>query len=289
MTKKKKIKKFYMWLAGICGTVLIVFLSLAIWLVNGGLTKAKTSVLTIVPFPIVLVNGSPIMAKDFLFRYDLRKQYSQEVVTPKGVLADLVYEKKLEQLAARHNVFVSKNQLQNEFNYRLVREDPSLAWQSLRESGLNEVGFKSTILKPSLLLTNFQTWFYSRQDLNSQAYTKALSIKDSAEQGIDFGNLAKNNTQDEWGALVEGDMGFIEISSLLSEIQEGVDSMQVSEVKIIPSRFGLHVVKLEAKDNSGPDGAARLHLKQIFVFNATFTSWAQEEIKNIVARQLIKI
>jgi hypothetical protein len=57
----------------------------------------------------------------------------------------------------------------------------------------------------------------------------------------------------------------------------------------VASRQGLHIIKLEDKDNLGQDNGQRLHLKQIFLPGLGFEKWLELEIDKIKIIRLLNI
>jgi parvulin-like peptidyl-prolyl isomerase len=105
--------------------------------------------------------------------------------------------------------------------------------------------------------------------------------------GADFAELAKTSSQELASQSLAGDMGFVKISELLPELSEAVDSMTIGQVKLMASRYGLHLVKLVAKNNNGPQGASQVHLNQIFIKTNDFQQWLNNETKNLNVKILI--
>lgn len=292
-----KFKKKYVAVIVIVLVIVLLFIGLAVWLNTGNLTQAKIMLLGKVPYPLAMVNGYPVMANGFAQRYNLVLSYSQNQAAGTGDLGQTIFnavigEEKLKQVAGAKNVYVTKKQLDSEYEARAgateVQGQASVQ-AYLQSRGLSETSFKSLVLEPMLLKLNLQTWFYGQRQLNSEAYEVADSLKNKIDSGQSMGVLAKNYSQDPQGQLTDGDMGFMAVTDLLPEMQEAVDSLSVSQVKIIPSRLGLHLVKLEEKDNNGANEANRVHLREIFIKGSNFDSWLETETQNLVVRSFIKI
>ena len=93
--------------------------------------------------------------------------------------------------------------------------------------------------------------------------------------------LAKQFSQEDTGKIVGGDMGFIDPTELLLEMREPIYSMNAGEVKIIPSRAGININKLEEKQSN------KFHLRQIFLLPENFQAWLEAQTKNFKIYKLI--
>jgi hypothetical protein len=75
----------------------------------------------------------------------------------------------------------------------------------------------------------------------------------------------------------------------LPELQTALENTQVGSHTLSSSRFGVHLIKVEEKDNNGESNALRLHLRQIFLGGGDFEQWFKEETKNYKVKEIIKI
>ena len=272
--------------------ILAALVFLGIWLYNGTLTQAKIQTFKIIPLPMALVEGQPIPMNKFILRYDLAQNIlGQDFSGQSGeqvsgnITNQLISEQKTSVLAEREDITVNQKQIDNE--YDAISAQNSLAGkttfaQQLQSDGLTMQDYKNEVIQPQLLLTNLQTWFYSQTDLNSDAYNQANSLIQKIQNGADMAVLASNASQDNSGKQAEGDLGFVDITQLLPELREGVGNMKVGDIKIIPSRYGLHIIKLEAKNGN------QLHLRQIFLNGVNFQMWYNNETNGYKVTELIK-
>jgi len=70
---------------------------------------------------------------------------------------------------------------------------------------------------------------------------------------------------------------------LLLELREPVELLKDGEVKILPSRLGLHIIKQEAQAGS------EKHLRQIFLQTENFDSWLSGQTQNFNVKKLVNI
>jgi hypothetical protein len=286
--KKKFLKIILIPLAA----VLVILLAVAFWLYSGNVTTAKNDIFQTLPLPMALVNGQNISMQAFTFRYQLAQKLNSSS-TPENdqqlrqeVYNQLVYDSEVFQIADSHDVFVTQKQIDAEYN--LTATQANLQGQNSFEAllasyGLNQTQYKDQVIEPKLLLENLKVWFYSQQNLNSAEYTQANSLVQNIQSGQDMGALAAQYTQDLSGQSVKGDLGFVQLTDILPELREPVDSMAVGSVKIIPSQYGLHILKLEAKTGS------LYHLRQIFLNGENFNAWLTLQTQNFKIKKLLQI
>jgi parvulin-like peptidyl-prolyl isomerase len=276
--------------------VVILLLSVALlgattaWLFVGKLTAAKIRVLKILPYPVALVNGRPILMKTFLHRLQLAQAFSQKqgqnaktAALETAVLRSLVQEEESRQMAAQKGLDVSQQELQSEYanfesQFNTQNSQPLVV--ALSGFSLNAEEFQEQILQPQILKTKLTIWHNQQPTLNPEAYQTIAEIRQKLAAGKTFESLTAAYTEDAQGKQVEGDTGFVESTELLPEVQAGLQNAKEGGVKLIASRYGLHLVKLEEKANSPLPNSSRLHLRQIFIGLENFDSWFAQETKN---------
>jgi peptidyl-prolyl cis-trans isomerase SurA len=80
------------------------------------------------------------------------------------------------------------------------------------------------------------------------AQAKIVEIKLKLEQGADFGELAKEYSEDPATAPRGGDLGFIKRGDLVKEFEEVAFSLEPNQVSdIVQTQFGYHIIKLIEK------------------------------------------
>lgn len=260
---------------------ILVLICLGLWLHSGQLTQAKLKFFKKIPYPLALVNGHPVWMKDFILRLNLADKISN---TGQGqtsaVYKQLINDEELAQIASKHNVSLSKKQTDQAFKQSSSETNFET---TLNSYGLSGENFKTQVLEPQLLLTNLQIWFNSRESLSPDAYKLADSLLKEIRAGGDMSALAANSTQEESGKITGGDLGFVDPADLLDELREPVAGLKPDEVKILPSRAGLHIIK-----NEGLSGN-KIHLRQIFIKPSDFNQWLMAEQQNFKIWNLVKI
>jgi parvulin-like peptidyl-prolyl isomerase len=288
---KKQYAKALKIIFGILAILLVIFIALNFWVYSGRITPLKTQFLTKLPFPMALVNGHPILMRDFILRYNVAEKLGQAEANGQTdeqirqqIYNQMVTDNETAQLAQSHDVSVTQKQIDAEYQKRASSADLQGHENFdalLSYYGLNNSNFKSQIIKPSLLTIAMQIWFNSQASLNQKEYNLANSLVQRIQKGEDMAQLAKQYTQDPTGQSVEGDLGFVQVTELLPELQETVDGMTTGSVKIIPSKFGLHIVKLEQKIGN------LYHLREIFLTTESYNNWFASQAKNFNIKKLL--
>lgn len=84
------------------------------------------------------------------------------------------------------------------------------------------------------------------EDSIEKIQKKAKKIRDRIENGEDFANLAKENSEDAGSAKDGGELGFFSRGMMIKPFEEAVFSMKEGKVsKPVLTRFGWHIIELE--------------------------------------------
>jgi parvulin-like peptidyl-prolyl isomerase len=286
-------------IAGVIVLVLIVAIaSMGAWLSFGKATPLQAKILNALPYPAVFVNGKAILARDILHRTEIAKK----TLPPQSEVSDqeikqqvydtLINEQKTNILASSKGLSVNNEEVSEQFKDavdQLSGGSGDQFEQMLKDYGLTENEFKQQVLKPDLLTTKLLVWYNSQRNLNKALYDKIDSIQGQLASGVSFETLAAENSQDDQTKGLEGDLGFVETGKLLPEFKNDLAGLKLSETKVVASRYGVHLFKVEEVDNSGENGAARIHLKQIFLEPTGFEEWFRGETGKYSIRKFIKI
>lgn len=159
----------------------------------------------------------------------------------------------------------------------------------MSQYGLTESNYKSEVLSAQVTAANVTAWFYGQRALNNQAYTQADQIVNQFNNGASFAELAQNFSQDQSTKNLGGDLGFVEPDKILPEVANALNNAAAGQIKIIPTRYGIELVFVEDKDNHGPNGGLRLHLRQIFLAGGDFNAWYQQETQNLKVIKIVNL
>ena len=78
------------------------------------------------------------------------------------------------------------------------------------------------------------------------AKAKAEDILKQLQQGADFTKLSKDDSQDPSTRLDGGDLGSFGRNQMIKPFEDAVFSMKPGEMRLVETKFGFHVVKLDA-------------------------------------------
>ncbi len=277
---------------------MVVFILLAaafcFWFYSQPFSGSKISIAKALPFPAAFVDGHPIFARELVRRLSLAEQYStsnKQKTSTDIILGQLIDEKNTQIIAQKYGVSVGSKQLDDELE-KIKNQSPKNFTALLKSYGISESTFKLEILKPDILRTNLLSWFNAQRSINSTQYALADSLKQqitsASSSTSTFATLVKNYSQDPGSKTMQGDMGFVEINNMLTELKAPLDSAKPGDVIILPSRYGIHIFQIIAADRNGPNNSPRLEIKQIFLQAGDFSSWFNGEINNIKVKRLLK-
>lgn len=261
--------------------VLLLILSGALvgWFKFGGYTHAKETVLLKLAYPISLVGRKQITAKQFRNRVALANAYFNDTENlNEQILRQLVLETKINILADTYGIETDSKFIDDEFKH-LKQEQPLY----IEKFELTDEQLKENILRQENLKSRLRIWFNSQEDLNTKEYSVVNSLLARIQKGESIAALAPIYSKDGAGKLLEGDLGFLEINNLLPELRQALDLRDIGTIELIPSRHGLHIIKIEDKKDQ------QLHLRQIFIPVDNFQNWFQNEVNKIKTINLVKI
>lgn len=288
MNKSKSSARKKIWLA--LAGVLVLVMAALFWLYSGSLTQAKINIFRAIPLPLARVGGQSIPVKEFLTRYDFAKRTLGDQQTDEqsknAIYQELVYEAKVEQLAGKYGLSVAQKDIDDAYSLQAKGANAQgyTDFSSLLNSyGLSESYYKNNVIRPGLLINNLRTWFNSQASQSPAAYQVAGSIVQKIKDGGNMADLAKQYSEDNTGKQIGGDLGFVDPLNLAAELREPVFGMAVGDVKIIPSRYGLHILKLEDKKDN------LLHLREIFLTASDFKTWFDSQTSGLNPQLYLKI
>ena len=272
------------------------------WLYTGSLSDSKVKVFARVPLPAAIVGKKLLFAQDLIDRVELSKklanaQGADDATAPEDLRSQvydrLVDAKKLEAIAGEKKVSVTSDQINQEYKDivdQYGEGNEAKFADDLRQSyGLNSSQFKDKVLRLDVLQSNLAIWFNGQESLNQKAYQLAGDLKAKLQNGESFESVAAAYTQDEAMKNFAGDSGFLPFTDLLPEYQAALKDAKPGDLKLVPGRSGLLLIKVLERDNNGDNGADRIHLQQIFVETSSFADWYQKESSDIKVTKLLKL
>jgi len=78
------------------------------------------------------------------------------------------------------------------------------------------------------------------------ARVKIESLKKKVDEGADFAQLAKENSQDTGSAVKGGDLGWVALGEMVKPFEKALFNLEKGTVSnVVESQFGLHLIKLD--------------------------------------------
>lgn len=275
MPPKSRKGKIYVFCALSLPILLAAFL---FWLYANPLTAAKEKIFFALPLPAARVGNHYVPMREYIFRRHLAQKISgaASIVPDSQIFAQIIKETGQGIVADKYGIRANHSQTEQALNRQDDFASPirglSFA-DSLKSFGLSRDDYINYILGPQRRLISLQIWQNSQRNLNPQAYTLAGGLMDKLNLGQEFGTLAAQYSDDAVEKNIKGDMGYVDPSLALPELKGKLVEMKIGQVEILPSRLGLHIIKLT--DKQGNLG----HYFEIFLKNRTFDSWLTEETK----------
>ena len=91
------------------------------------------------------------------------------------------------------------------------------------------------------------------EDEKAKAKAKAEDILKQLQNGADFAKLAKEDSQDNSTKLDGGDLGNFGRNQMIKPFEDAAFSMKPGELRLVETKFGFHVVKLESSSPAHVD------------------------------------
>lgn len=150
--------------------------------------------------------------------------------------------------------------------------------------GWNRDEFKANVLRPQLLKDAVQKAYNSKDEFTKDQKSKAQDILKQIKEGKDFGDLAKQYSDDPQSAVNGGDLGTNAKGTFVPEFEDAALKLKDGEVSdVIQTQFGFHIIKLISKSDSD------LHVAHILVATKFDDYLKQQEQKlsvNVFVRGL---
>ncbi len=283
-----KIKKSIYWVLLI---VLLIISALYIWIYWTPISPQKEKLGTIFPIPIALVNGKPVFMSEYTYRINVAKTTLGSIndLEKNQILEQLLADAKTNTVAERYGVYITNKDLSQELDLAKF-SDPDFN-QKIKSAGITEGDFKDKILRPEVLHNHLLAWFNDQRSLNINQYSLAESLKQQILQASTssstINSLVQKYSLDNNSKMFKGDLGFVDINSLVPELKEPLDSAKAGDIVIASSRFGIHIFLVKARDKNGPGNSPRIELKQILLPTSDFNSWYKDQIDKVKLKRLI--
>lgn len=295
MANKEKtenlLSKKHKWILLVLGFIIVILGISALWLYTGQTTNAKKAVFKKLPLPLAKVGTEIIFSNEFFSRLTVASLiYKQEklpaTTLEQDLLDQLIKLKKLEVLAKQNSLTVTNDEVEDSYKAFLsqsgLKSEEELESELKAQYQISIATFKDEVLKQKLIQDKLSLWFNGQERLNQDSFILAREVLAKLEKGENFEELAKKYTQDYGSKDFAGDGGFVKYESLLPEFRQAVKELSINERKLVISRYGLHIVQLNAVEESAESEENKSYnLQQIFIKPGDFGKWLDNETQAI--------
>ncbi|MDD3498065.1 MAG: peptidylprolyl isomerase [Candidatus Moranbacteria bacterium] len=211
-------------------------------------------------------------------------------IREKELINKMIEDRVIEKIAKEKGIFIS-NKLVDESVSRKISEygGESAIKDNLKNLyGWSLDDFKKKVVRPGLYKEELEKWFAEdeKREENEAAKKMAEESLESLSSGKGFAEVAKEKSLGS-NAKSGGYLGWFREEYIADELIPAVSSLEEGKIsKVIESRQGYHIVKLEGK-KTDEDGAALFGISQIYFPKASFADWISEEIKRVNVNILI--
>jgi parvulin-like peptidyl-prolyl isomerase len=290
--------------AGLLVLVVVVF-GVLIYVYQSENSAVK-AVASIVPYPVLRVNGHFVSYSDYLFEVDaenrayesnakLNNQAAPDFSSASGKkletqikqhsLTKLESDAIVAQLASQMNVKVTDQQVQGPINelYKQYGGQATLLKTLNQIYGWDLNDLKSVVRK-QLLAQDVQNKVTSDPSLSAAAKAKAEGILVKLKNGADFATLAKQNSQSQ-DASNGGNMGYFTKAQVPSPLYNGANALSVGQLSnVIQDQYGFVILKVLDKKSDGSISA-----QEILIEPVDYNSYFQDKLNQAKVNTYIKV
>lgn len=275
----------------------LALIGIIAWLYTGTITSAKEKIFRAIPLPIALIETHHITSKELYERLDLARKVlesaGQDTANLEDQLLDqLIKTEKISVIAAKQGIKASDSEVEKSYA-AILKRFPNSSEEEFQKTltatyGLDIATFKDEVVRQSVLQENLKLWFARQENLNSEQYNKARDLVRQLDEGASFEEVARKYSQDTASKPFAGDSGFIKYSDMLPEFQEAVKDLSIGDTKIVASRAGIHVLRVQAIEGEASAQDDRTYnLLQIYIEPGDFESWLNTRAQEVGSVKLL--
>ena len=288
----------------------VVVLIIALVLVFGVLvyhyksdSRVTKAVASVVPYPVMKVNGGFVSYHEYLFEVASIKQYYQnqpgtttkiDFSTSDGkaklkgleqqVMTQLKSDEVSRQLIAKNKIKVTDKQV----NDQLAQITQSAGGdQKVRQVLSQYYGWTYDDLKRKVKFQlekqALETKITSDPKADAAAKAKAEQILAQIKAGADFAAMAKQYSQDTTAAN-GGDLGFFGRGHMVKPFEDAAFALQPGQVSgVVKTQYGYHIIKVIAVNGD------QVHAAHILIKTVDFDQYMQNAVNSAKTSQYLKI
>ena len=266
-------------------------------------SRITEAVASVVPYPVMKVNGGFVSYHEYLFEVASIKQYyqNQPGTTTKidfnsaagkaklkdleqQVMTQLKSDEVSRQLIKKNKITVTDKQV----NDQLAQITQSAGGdQKVRQVLAQYYGWTYNDLKRKVKFQlekqALQTKITSDPKADAAAKAKAESILAQIKAGADFATMAKEYSQDTTAAN-GGDLGFFGRGQMVKPFEDAAFALQPGQVSgVVKTQYGYHIIKVIAVNGD------QVHAAHILIKTVDFDQYMQNAVNSAKTSQYLKI
>jgi hypothetical protein len=208
-------------------------------------------------------------------------------------LVDKLIQEKVIQIWARQNdILVTNDEVAIEWGHLKTQstgpEEVDLFLDNAY--GWSDAQFKERVLVPFLLQQKVQIALEQKNKSNDvDLMTRAQEVYLLTQvNGIDFSDIAKENSEDEISGPNGGDLGYFARGTFEPDFEKQIFSMKIGEIsEPVKSSYGYHIIKLEDFLYDEDDYAIQARIKHILIKSFDFEEWLDAQKQELSIYRLV--
>src|SRR5437773_2366352 len=179
---------------------------------------------------------------------DLRKRFQDQML--EGMIGEALIDERTQSLGYRVSTEALREAVQQEPAFQIGGQfSPEAAKGALAQAGISLADYERGLRTQGRLEVPEKR--HARHVLitgkdDAAALAQAQKVLAEAKAGKDFGELAKQYSQDPGSAHNGGDLGWAERSAFVAPFADALFGMKVGEIKgPVKTQFGYHIIRLD--------------------------------------------
>ncbi len=259
----------------------------------------------IIPYPAERVNGSFVSYGEFLFELRSVKQYYKSQTGQNGqpavdfnttdgkaklkqlkqqLMGQLTTDEVTRQLVNKYKIKVTSKEVNDQVD-QIVKA--SGGTDKVKEVLAKFYGWSMSDLKTKVKFQlekqKLQDKITSDDSINAASKAKAQSVLDKVKAGGDFGELAKQYSEDS-SASNGGDLGFFGKGQMVKQFEDAAFALQPGQVSgLVKTQYGYHIIKVVERNGD------QVHAQHILIKTIDFDQYLQDQTKQAHTSKYLKV
>lgn len=220
-------------------------------------SKLVNSVAGILSYPAAVVNGDVVKLSDYKIEYKAWKKVSDDQGSlatdsqiKEDVLNKMIYGVLVDQLAAKYDIEVTKEEIQAEVE-TIAQEFGDQ--QRLEEEVQNIFGwdmaeFEKRVVYQTVLNVKLQNELYDAEEVWDETRAEAKEVLEKIKEGEDFSQMAAQYSEDTGTKNQGGDLGWFGRGVMVKEFEDAAFALKPGQVSdLVKTQYGYHIILIEEK------------------------------------------